>query len=280
MRCIWDAHWNFLSRSVLNLGTRYDEKWSWLLVQHQLMLQRNRYHIHHNYVLGTWPMNVEGDVSQSIPQSCRAQGEVTCVESREHRSLHHKLVRDWPLRSEALKDIGWDFTWELDVYRGYLSARIWHDLTYSSQDAWRRTYASVRLIVKKLLKLQKTLQKTLPTVYSRIYRIFYRKCSQRGDFGVSSTRILCPLEYILSVGERFWNFLFPGNPKKTPTFFTISLASVYRISVFRTLLHATVRICTPIRDGSGFARPYGVVASSIIDHWENNAAACCLLPSL
>ena len=159
MRCIWDAHWNFLSRSVLNLGTRYDEKWSWLLVQHQLMLQRNRYHIHHNYVLGTWPMNVEGDVSQSIPQSCRAQGEVTCVESREHRSLHHKLVRDWPLRSEALKDIGWDFTWELDVYRGYLSARIWHDLTYSSQDAWRRTYASVRLIVKKLLKLQKNAPK-------------------------------------------------------------------------------------------------------------------------
>jgi len=30
----------------------------------------------------------------------------------------------------------------------------------------------VRLIVKKLQKVQKTLQKTLPTVYSRIYRIF------------------------------------------------------------------------------------------------------------
>ena len=76
---------------------------------------------------------------------------------------------------------------------------------------------------------KKTLQKTLPAVYSRIYRIFDRKCSQRGDFGVSLARIRCPLEYILSVGGRFWNFFFPGTPKKTPTFFTISLSVMSEI---------------------------------------------------
>ena len=96
----------------------------------------------------------------------------------------------------------------------------------------------LRLIVRKLQKLQKTLQKTLPTAYSGIYRIFYRKSSQREDFGVSSARILCPLEYILSVGERFWNFFFPGNPKKTPTFFTISLFGPALIQSF--LLNALV----------------------------------------
>ena len=40
----------------------------------------------------------------------------------------------------------------------------------------------------------------------------------------------CPLEYILSVGELFWNFFFSADPEKTLSFFIRTLTSEPGIS--------------------------------------------------
>ena len=81
-----------------------------------------------------------------------------------------------------------------------------------------------RLIVKKLQKVQKNAPKNASEGLIPVFTVFFIvNVPKGGDFGVSSARVRCPLEYKLSVGERFWNFFFPENPKKNPTLFTTSL---------------------------------------------------------